>query len=63
MGVFENKERGHKTRVFVLYVGSPQTVEVWEEPCRARRWFRIDTAIISIIIIIWNTTTTMSRVN
>ena len=45
LGVFENKERGHRTKVFVLYVNSLDTEEVWEESCRARRWFRIDMAI------------------
>jgi 8-oxo-dGTP pyrophosphatase MutT (NUDIX family) len=45
LGVFENKEMGHRTKVFVLYVGSLETEEIWEESCRARGWFRIDKAM------------------
>ena len=45
LGVFENKERGHRTKVFVLYVGGLETEDVWEESCRARRWFKIDKAM------------------
>jgi len=42
LGTFENKDRGHRTRVFVLYV---QELEVdWAESGRERQWFSLSEA-------------------
>ena len=39
LGEFGNKERCHRTKVFVMFVHKLE--DVWEESRRARRWFRI----------------------
>ena len=44
LGEFENKEKGHRTRVFVLYVESLDTEEEWKESVRERRWFSLQDA-------------------
>jgi len=44
LGEFENKEKGHRTRVFVLYVESLDTEEEWKESVRQRRWFSLQDA-------------------
>ena len=44
LGEFENKEKGHRTRVFVLYVEKLDTEEEWEESVRERRWFSLQDA-------------------
>lgn len=41
LGEFENKEKGHRTRVFVMYVDSLEPEELWEEKYRERKWFTI----------------------
>jgi len=41
LGEFENKEKGHRTRVFVLYVESLEPEELWVEKYRERKWFTI----------------------
>ena len=41
MGEFENTEKGHRTRVFVMYVESLEPEELWEESSRERKWFTI----------------------
>lgn len=44
LGEFENTEKGHRTRVFVLYVESLDPEELWEESVRERRWFSLQEA-------------------
>ena len=44
LGEFENKEKGHRTRVFVLYVEKLDTEEEWQESVRERRWFTLQDA-------------------
>jgi len=41
LGVFENTERGHRTRVFVMYVERLEPEGEWEESVRQRKWFPI----------------------
>lgn len=41
LGEFENTEKGHRTRVFVMYVESLEPEELWEESSRERKWFTI----------------------
>jgi len=41
LGVFENAERGHRTRVFVMYVERLEPECDWEESERRRKWFPI----------------------
>lgn len=41
LGEFENTEKGHRTRVFVMYVESLEPEELWEESNRERKWFTI----------------------
>jgi len=41
LGEFENTEKGHRTRVFVMYVDSLEPEELWEESIRERKWFTI----------------------
>lgn len=41
LGVFENAERGHRTRVFVMYVERMQEEGEWEESTRCRKWFPV----------------------
>jgi len=44
LGEFENKEKLHRTRVFVLYVDSLQGKEAWQESARERKWFSLQEA-------------------
>jgi len=41
LGVFENAERGHRTRVFVMYVERLEPEGEWEESERRRKWFPV----------------------
>jgi len=41
LGVFENTERGHRTRVFVMYVERLQPEGEWAESMRLRKWFTV----------------------
>jgi len=41
LGEFENIERGHRTKVYVMYVDRLEPEEAWEESRRARKWFKI----------------------
>merc|ERR1712226_1666491 len=41
LGVFENTERGHRTRVFVMYVERLESEADWAESTRRRRWFPV----------------------
>jgi len=45
LGVFENAERGHRTRVFVMYVERLEPECEWEESVRSRKWFPIREAM------------------
>jgi len=42
LGTFDNRERGHRTSVFVLYVKEVEVV--WAESGRARQWFSLNEA-------------------
>lgn len=41
LGVFENAERGHRTRVFVMYVERLEPEGEWAESMRIRKWFPV----------------------
>jgi len=41
LGEFENPEKGHRTRVFVMYVDSLEPAELWEDSFRERKWFTV----------------------
>jgi len=45
LGEFENAERGHRTRVFVLYVEKLEPEAEWEESMRRRKWFPVREAM------------------
>jgi len=43
LGIFDNTDRGHRTRVYVLYVNH-LTDEYQEKDVRQRKWFSVDEA-------------------
>jgi len=45
LGVFENAERGHRTRVYVMYVDRLEPETEWLESMRMRKWFSVREAI------------------